>query len=141
MSGARKLSMLAGTASVALAVPMLLSGTPAAAGGDGPAPAPENLHLVMNEHDQVDRLEWDPPSGVSEPGRYNINYRFASDGALGEQVFWWTSDTFLEASGTFGHFVECTPQHRPSEEWVVWITYATSAGESERSNQVSMCLP
>lgn len=128
-------------ASVALAMLAALLGTPAAAGEHGAAPAPENLQVLVNEQGMVDRLEWEAPSGVSEPARYDVNYRFAHDGPRGEQVFWSTEDTFLEASGTFGRFVECTPQHRPDEEWVVWITYRTPTGESERSNQISMCFP
>lgn len=132
------MALLAGTA---LAVPMALLGAAPAAGDDGAAPPPENLQVVVDESGTVDRLEWDPPADGSEPAVYEVNYRFANVGPLGEQVFWWTRDTFLESSWTFGHFVECTPGHHPSEEWIVWITYRTADGTSERSNRVSMCFP
>ena len=135
----RKLSRVVTILASAL---LVLSGASVAAGSEGgPAPAPENLRLVVNGQGFVDRLEWDPPSVGSEPGLYDVNYRFANTGPIGEQVFWSTRDTFLDASSSFGRFVECTPQHRPDEEWVVWITYRTANGSSERSNQVSMCFP
>lgn len=135
------ISVLAG---MALAVPVALLGAGPAASDNSAAPAPENLRIVVNDQGFVDRLEWDPPSDGTEPAFYDVNYRFANDGPGGEQVFVWTTDTFLAAwggRGAFGRFVECTPQHYPADEWIVWITYPTPTGPSERSNQVSMCFP
>lgn len=135
-----KSGVVSAVAGVALAVSAVLVGAAPAAGDDGKAPAPENLQVVLNERGTVDRLEWEPPPELGdEPAVYEVNYRFASE--VSEQVFWWTRDTFLESTWTFGHFVECTPQNGLSKEWIVWITYRTPDGPSERSNAVSMCFP
>jgi len=120
---------------------MLLGASAASGGDDGSSPAPENLRLVLNDQGFVDALDWDPPTGAEEPARYDVNYRFASEGPAGEQVFWSTRNSSLAADTSFGRFVECAPHHHPSEEWIVWITYNTPAGPSQRSNTVGMCFP
>ena len=123
-----------------LATAAALAGSPAAAAGT-PAPPPENLRVVLADDGTVARLDWDRPADGSDPNRYFVNYTFASDGAFGEQVFWSTTETHLDSAGTFGHFVECSPSPRPSDQWIVWITYRTPDGVSLRSNEATMCLP
>lgn len=97
--------------------------------------------MALADNVTVARLDWDRPADGSDPRTYFVNYRFASDGALGEQVFWSTPDTHLDSAGTFGMFVACRAFHHPADEWVVWITYPTPNGISLHSNEVSMCLP
>lgn len=113
----------------------------ASAASQGPAPAPEDLRLVLDQQGFVDRLDWSPPADGSEPSRYDVNYRFGGEDPATAQVFWSTTDTSLKASESFGRFVECTPDHHPSDQWIVWITYSTSSGESLPSEQITMCFP
>lgn len=134
-STSRLLPALAG---IGLGLALVLTGVPAVA-SDSSA-APQNLQVVIGDDGLVERLAWDPPGDGTTPGVYHVNYRFASDGPEGEQVFWSTPDTYLESTGTFGRFVGCAPD-RPIRGWVVWITYPTPDGVSPRSNEVNMCLP
>ena len=128
--------------SAALGLSAMLVGASAASGeGDESAPAPEDLRLVLDDRGFVEFLDWDAPSGAAGPTMYDVNYRFASEGPAGEQVFWSTRNSFLAAETSFGRFGECAPHHHPSEEWIVWITYDTPVGPSQRSNAVSMCFP
>lgn len=115
--------------------------TTASAASQGSAPPPEELRLVLDQQGLVDRLEWNPPGDGSEPGRYDVNYRFGGEDPATAQVFWSTTKTSLAANESFGRFAECTPDHHPSDQWIVWITYPTPGGDSLPSERVAMCFP
>lgn len=138
MNRSRLSSVISLLAGVVLAAPLALLGTSSAAGSEGQLPPVDNVRVVLGDHGFVDQIAWDAPGDGIDPLRYDVNYRYANEGPLGEQVFWWTRDTFLDSS-TFGRFRECTPQDHPANQWVVWITYTTATGSSERSDTVSMC--
>jgi len=120
---------------------IMVASATAWAADQGPAPSPENLRLVLDDQGFVDRLAWDPPVDAPDPTRYDVNYRFASEAPSTAQVFWTTRETQLTAAESFGRFVKCEAGHHPSDEWIVWITYPTSSGPSQASNQISMCFP
>lgn len=142
MKRGNKSKIMAIVASLGLAAAStLLSTSVAFGGGDGPPP-PESLRLVIGDDGFVKFLEWDPPSDASGPLTYDVNYRFAN--MTDDDVFVWTTDTFLASSGgrgAFGRFVECTPDHHPADEWIINVTYRTPTGPSLPSNVISMCFP
>jgi len=126
---------------LALAVALLLGAPSAFGDGNGSAPPPENLRLVLGDDGFVERVAWDPPSGSSGTLTYDFNYRFPTEDEF--DVFTRTPNTYLTAWGgaPFGRFVECTPDLGHDYGWIINVTYQTASGSSLPSNVIRMCLP
>jgi hypothetical protein len=100
--------------------------------------APRNLRLIFNDAGVVERLEWDPASGGDGNLTYSFNYRFGSQSNF--DVFFTTSQTFVDILSEIGPFVECTPASHPGDTFIVRIQAHAQGQVSPPSEEVAMCF-